>query len=420
MKAAESLDPKTEYFTTGQLAKMAKVSVRTIRFYDTQNVLKPSFVNEDTGARYYTKEDFLKLEEVLLYKYLGFSIEEIKELTLNKNDKDYVMDSMRLQKKLIEDKMEQMQLVRDAIDSTIHAYEKAKNIDWDKMLKITELTGLENSLNTQYKNSGNISARISLHKEFSVSKKGWFPWLFEQIGFSKKESLKRKDIRVLEIGCGNGALWKENVKKIPDNIQAVLSDVSIGMITDAENGIKKAAGKNEAIKKILDERFEFKVFDANAIPFEDGSFDIVIANYVLFYFEKPEKVLQEIKRVLKPNGYLVASTYGQNHMKEISSLVKEFDERITLAAKDLYYVFGLENGEKILSKYFTGVEKKMYDDYLIVDKSQPLLEYIMSCHGNQRRYIPDRYKEFKLFLEKKTKKGFRITKDSGVFTAYKS
>ena len=55
MKAAESLDPKTEYFTTGQLAKMAKVSVRTIRFYDTQNVLKPSFVNEDTGAIYYTK-----------------------------------------------------------------------------------------------------------------------------------------------------------------------------------------------------------------------------------------------------------------------------------------------------------------------------------------------------------------------------
>ena len=107
-------------------------------------------------------------------------------------------------------------------------------------------------------------------------------------------------------------------------------------------------------------------------------------------------------------------------MKEISSLVKEFDERITLSAKDLYYVFGLENGEKILSKYFTGVEKKMYDDYLIVDKSQPLLEYIMSCHGNQRRYIPDRYKEFKLFLEKKTKKGFRITKDSGVFTAHKS
>ena len=108
-------DDKKEYFTTGQLAKMAKVSVRTIRFYDSKNLLKPSFVDEDTGARFYTRDDFLKLEQVLLYKYLGFSIEEIKELTITKNDKDFVIDSMHLQHKLIEDKMEQMQLVKEAI-----------------------------------------------------------------------------------------------------------------------------------------------------------------------------------------------------------------------------------------------------------------------------------------------------------------
>ena len=228
-------DDKKEYFTTGQLAKMAKVSVRTIRFYDSKNLLKPSFVDEDTGARFYTRDDFLKLEQVLLYKYLGFSIEEIKELTITKNDKDFVIDSMHLQHKLIEDKMEQMQLVKEAIESTLKAYEKEKNIDWDKMLKITELTGMENSLNTQYKNSGNISARIDLHKNYSINKKGWFPWLFDEIGFNtyieshkadaKKKSGKHNKITVLEIGCGNGALWRENLKKIPEDLHIVLSDV---------------------------------------------------------------------------------------------------------------------------------------------------------------------------------------------------
>ncbi len=422
-------DEKKEYFTTGQLAKMAKVSVRTIRFYDSKNLLKPSFVDEDTGARFYTRDDFLKLEQVLLYKYLGFSIEEIKELTITKNDKDFVIDSMHLQHKLIEDKMEQMQLVKDAIESTLKAYEKEKNIDWDKMLKITELTGMENSLNTQYKNSGNISARIDLHKNYSINKKGWFPWLFDEIGFNtyieshkadaKKKSGKHNKITVLEIGCGNGALWRENLKKIPEDLHIVLSDVSLGMINDAENSLKKAAGKSAKLNSLLENNFEFMEFDSNTIPFEDESVDIVIANHMLFYFDKPDKVLSEVKRVLKKGGFLFASTYGSRHMKEITDLVKEFDDRIALAAKDLYLIFGLDNGEKILKKYFTNIEKNLYDDYLYVDKAEPLLEYIMSCHGNQRRYIPDKYKEFKAFVEKKTKKGFKITKESGYFKAFK-
>ncbi|MCR4930767.1 MAG: methyltransferase domain-containing protein [Lachnospiraceae bacterium] len=425
-------EDKKEYFTSGQLAKMAKVSVRTIRFYDTANILKPSIVNDETGARFYVREDFLKLEQILLYKYLGFSLDEIKELMLNSDDKNFMLDSLRLQNKLVDDKIEQMQLVKKAINETLGVYEKNKNIDWDKMLKITELTGMENSLNTQYRNSGNISARIELHKNYSNNKKGWFPWLFEEIGFdeyiSKIKSagknagdndLKQSRITVLEIGCGNGAFWRENIKKIPADMHIILSDVSLGMINDARTLLKKEAGRSEKLNRIIEENFEFREFNANSIPLNDESVDIVIANHMLFYFDKPEKVLSEIKRVLKKGGFIFASTYGSEHMKEITDLVKEFDERIALAAKDLYLVFGLENGEKILKKYFSDIRKNVYDDFLFVDKAEPLLEYIMSCHGNQRRYIPDRYKEFKAFVEKKTKKGFKITKDSGYFKAFK-
>lgn len=404
-----------QYYTSGQLAKMAKVSVRTIRFYDTANILKPAVINEETGARLYVREDFLKLEQILLYKYLGFSLDEIKELMLNSEDKDFMLDSMRLQKNLVEDKIEQMQLVKEAINETLGAYEKNKKIDWDKMLHITELTGMENSLQRQYKNSGNISARINLHKEYSFNKTGWFPWLFDEMNLKNLSG----EIRILEIGCGNGALWCENIKKIPANVKVVLSDVSMGMVSDAQNALYAAAGKSVKIKDILDNNFEFMAFDCNGIPLEDESFDIVVANHMLFYFDKPDSVLSEISRVLKKGGSLYASTYGSSHMKEITELVKEFDSRIALAAKDLYLVFGLDNGEKILKKHFKTVEKVLYEDYLLVDRPEPLLEYIMSCHGNQIRYIPDRYKEFKTFVEKKTKKGFKVTKESGYFRALK-
>ena len=63
-------------YTTGEFAKKAKVTIRTIRYYDKKGILQPSFRN-DAGYRMYTDQDFLKLQKVLSLKYLGFSLEEI-------------------------------------------------------------------------------------------------------------------------------------------------------------------------------------------------------------------------------------------------------------------------------------------------------------------------------------------------------
>ena len=68
------------YYTSGQFAKMAHISVRTVRFYDKQNILKPSYVSP-AGSRFYTDQDFARLQQILLLKYLGFSLEDIKEMT---------------------------------------------------------------------------------------------------------------------------------------------------------------------------------------------------------------------------------------------------------------------------------------------------------------------------------------------------
>lgn len=74
-------------------------------------------------------------------------------------------------------------------------------------------------------------------------------------------------------------------------------------------------------------------------------FDGVIANHVLFYVKNLPVALGEIRRVLKPDGVFWCSTYGKEHMKEITWLVQEFDPRITLSEVALYELFGLENGQ---------------------------------------------------------------------------
>lgn len=392
------------YYTSGQFAKMAHISVRTVRFYDKQNILKPSFVNE-SGARFYSDEDFVRLQQILLLKYLGFSLEEIRNMTINELDKQMLRNSLRLQLKLVKDQIEQMQMVEQAIEDTADAIDQNQEIDWSQMLNLIHLTNMETSLKTQYENASNINARMYLHSEYSTNKQGWFPWLFEQCDFQNGS-------RILEIGCGNGAIWTENSKRIPKDMEIVLSDISEGMLRDTRREMEQADPDKA-------EQFQFRAFDCHEIPYGDESFDYVVANHVLFYCEDLEKVLMEIRRVLKSNGILICSSYGSKHMKEITELVQGFQKQITLSADMLYERFGLENGEQKLSLFFRTVEQRVYEDLLVVNQAEPLIEYILSCHGNQNQYILNRYKDFRTYVEKKTKKGFHITKDAGIFICKK-
>ena len=71
---------KDGYYSSGEFAKKSNVSVRTIRYYDQQNILKPSLLT-DEGVRFYTDSDFTRLQQILLLKYLGFTLDDYKEYT---------------------------------------------------------------------------------------------------------------------------------------------------------------------------------------------------------------------------------------------------------------------------------------------------------------------------------------------------
>lgn len=391
---------KPGYYSSGEFARMAQVTLRTIRYYDKQNILKPSYVT-DAGARFYTDEDFARLQQILLLKYLGFSLDDIREMTIADTDYHFMMNSLDIQKKLIQDRIEQMQLMEQAIEDTTAAIREEHIVDWSRMLDLIHLTGMEKSFKNQYKSATNIAARINLHSLYAQNRQGWFPWIYENL-------CMEDGMKILELGCGDGTLWTENKKKLPDHVAVTLSDISEGMLRDARRAIGTGDG-----------RFSFRSFDCHRIPYGEEQFDLVIANHVLFYCQDVQAVCREVKRVLKPGGRFVCSTYGREHMKEVSQLVQEFDEKIVLSADKLYEKFGKENGEELLEISFAEVEWQQYQDCLVVTEPEPLISYVLSCHGNQGQYIGEKYNDFRAFVKKKTVEGFRITKDAGVFICAK-
>ena len=375
------------YYKTGQFAKLANVSERTIRYYDKIGLLKPSFVMKN-GYRQYSDFDLLKLQKILSLKHLGFSIEEIFPMVM---DNTNLKESFELQIDLIEDKISHLQSLKDALKRA----SQTPDLSWNMILSLVQLSNEETNIIEQYKNAKNLNDRISLHEKYSTNKQGWFNWLFNQIDFSRVN-------RLLELGCGNGKLWQENRIDLR-NREIFLSDISEGMV--------------EEVRNKLGSDFNCIVVDAEKIPFKDSYFDTIIANHVLFYLNDLNLGLKEIDRVLKSDGILYCSTYGKNHMKEITEIVQNFDSRINLSNHSLYDIFGLENGESILKEYFFNIQRMDYKDSLEITESKPLIDYIMSCHGNQNEILGPRLNEFKEYIEELLKNNGKIvvTKQAGLF-----
>lgn len=378
-------------YKTGQFAKLANVSERTIRYYDKIGLLKPSFVMEN-GYRQYSDLDLLKLQKILSLKHLGFSIEEIFPMVM---DNTNLKESFELQIDLIEDKISHLQSLKDALKRA----SQTADLSWNMILSLVQLSNEETNIIEQYKNAKNLNDRISLHEKYSTNKQGWFNWLFNQIDFSKVN-------RLLELGCGNGKLWQENRIDLR-NREIFLSDISEGMV--------------EEVRNKLGSDFNCIVADAEKIPFKDSYFDTIIANHVLFYLNDLNLGLKEISRVLKPNGILYCSTYGKNHMKEITEIVQNFDSRINLSNHSLYDIFGLENGENISKNFFGSVTRFDYQDSLEITESKPLIDYIMSCHGNQNEILGPRLNAFKEYIEELLENNGKIvvTKQAGLFVCEK-
>ena len=155
----------------------------------------------------------------------------------------------------------------------------------------------------QYADSRKLAARGRLNREYTIAETGWFPWVARQIPL-------RPGDRVLDIGCGPAWFWASVVEEIPDNLDLTLADQSHGMVAEAVDRCRTLPFRSVTGYQA----------DAVALPFEDGSFDAVIAMHMLYHLTDPAVAITEMSRVLKPGGVLAVTTNGVGNMREIYAL----------------------------------------------------------------------------------------------------
>lgn len=113
-------------YSIGEFAKKTGITVRTLRYYDEIHLFKPSLVS-DTGRRYYSENDFSELQKIITLKFLGYSLEEIKQFI--NSDKWDLKDSLLFQKNQLQKKMNQINQVMKALDHALYILEEQKQVD---------------------------------------------------------------------------------------------------------------------------------------------------------------------------------------------------------------------------------------------------------------------------------------------------
>ena len=264
-RARMGISVAEQLFSTGEFAKRANVTVRTIHYYEKKGLIRPEKISEK-GYRYYGQQEFARLQRILTLKLLGFSLEEIQEFSLNENDRDFLQRSFGMQLSLVRKKIEHLKAVEESIQNVSEMFAEEDVPDWDEITKLIRIINMDRDLVEQYQNGKNIDARITLHSRCSRNPQSWFSWIYEQMNLAS-------GMKVLELGCGSGMLWKENQKKIPDGCEILLTDISTGMLEDTKKNLSGAGPK----------RFSYEVMDCCDIRGAGKTFDMVVANFLLFY-----------------------------------------------------------------------------------------------------------------------------------------
>lgn len=267
---------------------------------------------------------------------------------------------------------------------------------------MTRWTDSKYLLADQYKDAGNLNARIEIHHRFSTNKQNLFQWIFDRLRIPAEG-------HVLELGAGTGLLWRTNLDRVPTGWRVTLTDLSLGMLDDARQNLGE-----------IGQRFSFQTMDAINLEYEPGSFDAVIANHMLYHVSDLDQALSEISRVLKPGGLFYASTVGEGHLAEITTLVR----RSLPDYRGAHYTarFSLENGESQLSRFFGTIRCVRHDDSLVITEADPLVAYVLSDGEVKNALNGDRLNAFAREVkgEIKSRGAIHVTKIAGLFEARKS
>lgn len=159
---------------------------------------------------------------------------------------------------------------------------------------------------------------------------------------------------VLEVGCGRGELAERMSRELSAHVVAL--DQSARMVE-----LTAARGVEAIIGDVVD------------LPFDDGSFDCALAAWMLYHASDLDRALEELRRVVTPDGRLVAATSSERNLAEVWELVGEIGAPGG--------AFTVESAGAALRRHFDHVEQRDVFGTVTFHGRQAAYEYIAATRS---------------------------------------
>lgn len=128
-------------YSIGEFSKKTGLTIRTLHYYDEIGILKPTLVTEK-GRRYYSERDLVTLQKIVTLKFLGYSLEQIKDVLQEQSWN--LQDSLRLQRKMMEEQKAQIENVLKALDHAIDVADHHGEVDASIFMTLINGIQMEN------------------------------------------------------------------------------------------------------------------------------------------------------------------------------------------------------------------------------------------------------------------------------------
>ncbi|MEO1057502.1 MAG: methyltransferase domain-containing protein [Actinomycetota bacterium] len=247
----------------------------------------------------------------------------------------------------------------------------------------------------QYRDSTEIAKRAHLHARYRTAPQEAFEWFIERVPWPSGG-------RVLDVGCGAGSLWGTASAVMPEAIDLIVSDLSPGMVDEA---VERATSTGRFAS------VEGRVVDAQSLPFDDASFDLVVSTYALYHVPEPARAVAEIARVVRPGGAVALMTNGPGHLREVESV------RTAVFGDDARYAvngrFAPAVATGMLVDCFGRVSWERFHDTLHVTDVDDLLAFVTSTPPATEA-APDQLAALRAVVEERMIDGvFVVSKHTG-------
>jgi SAM-dependent methyltransferase len=227
----------------------------------------------------------------------------------------------------------------------------------------------QDAVRRQYVNDKALLTRQAIHDRYTVPQTNYFTWVLDTI-------LWRGDETVLDLGSASGAYYEPLLNKHPE-VYYVGLDNSAGMLN------------NHPGPRLLQA-------DAAHIPLPDHTFDVLMANHMIYHLPDIDSALAEFRRVLKPGGALLVATNSVQTMPELQVLMRR--AILLLARTGTSQIqpptpasdrFALENGSRRLARHFYAVMRHDLPSKLIFPEIEPVMEYLETTRSLREPQLPE-------------------------------